>query len=96
MSEIILYLHILSGATAIVSSLSLLIKLLDKLAIFFWPSVSLVSLTGIGLMFTGVSLVRVCASGIILTATLVLIRYFAKNRVVLDRLYSRLTTLLDM
>ena len=80
MSEIILSVHVISGVLAIVSSLSSIFSPLEKLKSAFWPSIATVSFSGVGMMFTGASILRICASGIILAAALVVIHKISTKK----------------
>ena len=80
MSEILLYAHVLTGVVAMAASLNKLVPALEKLQALFWPSVAGVSVSGVGLMFSGVSVARVCVSGVTMTAALVTIHYISERK----------------
>ena len=80
MNEIILSFHVMSGILAVLASFNSIFSPLEKLKSVFWPSIAVVSFSGIGLMFTGASIVRVCISGVVLTVSLVAIHKYSSKK----------------
>ena len=89
MIELLLFLHVITGVAAIVASLHTLVPGLAKLESAFWPSVAAVSTSGVGLLFTGVSIARVCVSGVLMTAALVAIHYLSVRKVAAVRISTK-------
>jgi hypothetical protein len=85
MSEIILSVHVISGIMAIIASFSSIFAPLERLKSAFWPSIATVGFSGVGLMFTGASIVRVCVSGIILAGSLIVIHKYTAKKLATQR-----------
>ncbi len=83
MSEILLSLHVFAGICAITAALHGLVPALRRLQPLFWPAIAAVSASGVGMMFSGVSVVRVCISGALMVAALIAIQQITIRRAAL-------------